>query len=382
MSVNSFKLGELIELVDCRNSDGLYTLDNVKGISTDKKFIDTKANMDGVSLTSYKVVSHNDFSYVADTSRRGDKIAIAYNDSESNFLISSIYTVFRVKKTDCILPEYLFMFFNRPEFDRYARFNSWGSARETFSWDDFCEIELELPKIEIQHKFVAIYTTAVNNQKCYERGLNDLKLVCDGYFDKLRHSIPLQRVGNHIEVSYEVNCHNDYSLSDVRGISTEKVFIDTKANMDGVSLSSYKIVNPHEFAYVADTSRRGDKIAIAINSGPKAVIISSIYTVFRTKSTGTLIPEFLNLFFNRHEFDRYARFNSWGSARETFDYPEMEDVMIPIPSIDIQKNIACFFSVYRQRKEINEKLIANINSLCSVLIKGSIESYEFQSVSC
>lgn len=141
MALIKYKLGQLIELCDNRNDEGKYILDDVKGISTSKELIDTKANMDGVSLLSYKVVQHGEFAYVADTSRRGDKIAIAFNTAEKAALISSIYTVFRVTRVDILLSDYLFMYFNRPEFDRYARFNSWGSARETFDWDTMCDID-------------------------------------------------------------------------------------------------------------------------------------------------------------------------------------------------------------------------------------------------
>ena len=118
------RLGDYIELCDERNSEGKYTLDNVQGISTDKKFISTKANMDGVSLSSYKVVERNEFVYVADTSRRGDKIALALNTNDASILVSSIYTAFRCKDDNDLLPEYLYLFLSRSEFDRYARFNS------------------------------------------------------------------------------------------------------------------------------------------------------------------------------------------------------------------------------------------------------------------
>lgn len=118
MALSKYKLGELIELRDERNSDGKFSLEDVKGISTGKEFIETKANMDGVSLDSYKVVNCWEFSYVADTSRRGEKIAVAFNTREKPILISSIYTVFQVSRTDLLLSDYLFMYFNRPEFDR------------------------------------------------------------------------------------------------------------------------------------------------------------------------------------------------------------------------------------------------------------------------
>ena len=186
MGLKKYKLGELIEITDERNYSGKYSLDSVKGISTEKCFIDTKANMDGVSLDSYKVVNHGEFSYVPDTSRRGDKIALAFNSSIGSVLISSIYTTFRICRDDLLLPEYLYMFFNRPEFDRYSRFNSWGSARETFSWEDFCDIDITLPSIEQQRKYVDVYLSLQNNLAAYQSKVEELKMVCDGYFDKAK----------------------------------------------------------------------------------------------------------------------------------------------------------------------------------------------------
>lgn len=155
--MKKYKLGELVELTDERNSMGRYSLEDVKGISTEKNFIETKANMDGVSLDSYKVVNYGEFAYVPDTSRRGDKIALAFNSDSNSILISSIYTTFKCKRNDVLSPLFLFMFFNRPEFDRYSRFNSWGSARETFSWEDLCDIDITLPSIEQQRKYVDVY---------------------------------------------------------------------------------------------------------------------------------------------------------------------------------------------------------------------------------
>lgn len=90
------------------------------------------------------------------------------------------------------------MYFNRPEFDRYARFNSWGSARETFDWDIMCDIDIELPDITVQQKYVDIYKSMVANQQSYERGLEDLKLVCDGYIEDLRRKMPSEEIGKYI----------------------------------------------------------------------------------------------------------------------------------------------------------------------------------------
>lgn len=373
MGLTKYKLGELIEQSGERNYDNKYTADDIRGISTEKAFIGTKANMDGVSVTSYKVVKEDEFAYVADTSRRGDKIAVAYNNDCKEILISSIYTVFFVKRKDLLLSDYLFMFFNRPEFDRYSRFNSWGSARETFGWEDMCDIDIELPSLQIQQKYVDVYYAMLTNQQSYERGLDDLRIVCEGYLDNLRVKLPYKRIGDYIELSENKNESNEYNLDNVRGVSIEKRFIETKADMKNVELRPYYIVKPNEFAYVTVTSRNGGKISIAFNDTMETYICSSSYIVFRCRDENKLLPRYLRIYFERSEFNRYARFHSWGSARETFDYTEMKEVCIPIPDISVQRAIADIFESYTNRRAINEKLKSQIKDICSILIKGSIE---------
>lgn len=157
MELIKYKLGELLELCDERNSNNYYSLKDVKGISIKKHFIETKADMTGVSLSPYILVRPDSFAYVTVTSRNGEKITIAHNTSQNTYIVSSSYVVFRVSHPEIVSSDYLFMFFNRPEFDRYARFNSWGSARETFSWEDLCDTPITLPSLETQKKFASLY---------------------------------------------------------------------------------------------------------------------------------------------------------------------------------------------------------------------------------
>ena len=372
MGLKKYKLGELVELTDERNSMGRYSLEDVKGISTEKNFIETKANMDGVSLDSYKVVNYGEFAYVPDTSRRGDKIALAFNSDSNSILISSIYTTFKCKRNDVLSPVFLFMFFNRPEFDRYSRFNSWGSARETFSWDDFCDIDITLPSITQQRKYVDVYLALQNNLAAYQSKVEELKLVCDGYLDKLKIENEKLKIGEFIEMCDERNSEGIYTLKNLRGVSIEKKFIDTKADMAGVSLAPYIVVKPDFFVFVPVTSRNGEKITLAINDSKDTYIVSSAYTVFKVQDTNKLLPEYLFMFFNRPEFDRYARFNSWGSAREVFTMDDMNDVEIPIPDISVQREIVNIHKCYIERQRIAEALKEQLKNICPVLIRGSL----------
>lgn len=364
------KLGIYIKQSDLRNTDDKYGEDDVVGISTQKMMIHTKADLMGVKLSSYKLVPPRHFAYVSDTSRRGDKMSLCYNSTENTYIVSSISTVFYVSDTEKLNPEYLFMYFNRPEFDRYSRFNSWGSARETFSWEDMCDIDIDLPSIEIQQKYVDVYNAMLTNQKSYERGLDDLKLTCDAYIEDLRRKMPCEPISPYIA---QTNTKNELE-EDLpnRAVSNTKVFVDAKdAIVSGVDTKNYLIVELGDFAYNTVTTRNADKLSIALNREHRC-LVSPLYTTFRVIDD-KLLPEYLSLWFNRSEYDRFSRFNSWGSARELFTFNTLSETMIPIPEKSVQKSIASIYDIYFERKSINEKLKAQIKDICPILIKGSIE---------
>jgi type I restriction enzyme S subunit len=366
------RLGDYIEQCDERAGDD-FTVDDVIGISNVKSLIPTKADMKDVSLAPYKILKPNEFCYVTVTSRNGGKISLAMNNTAKLYIVSSSYLVFCSKDENILLPEYLFMLLNRAEFDRYARFHSWGSARETFDWSEMCRIEIPLPDIEVQRELVATYNGLKALAEQNEALLPRLSAACHAYIVDCRAKYPAVPLGEYIEQCDE-RAGDNFTVDDVIGISTDKNFIATKANMDGVSLKSYKVVQPHEFAYVADTSRRGDKIALALNTTEKPVLISSIYTAFRSKDTDRLLPGYLLLLLNRTEFDRYTRFNSWGSARETFDWSEMCRVEIPVPPIEIQKAIVEVFSCSERAKQIASKARARMKNLCPALVQRAANS--------
>ena len=367
--MKKYKLGELISLCDERNSDNKYTLSDVKGISIKKEFIETKADMAGVSLTPYILVRPDSFAYVTVTSRNGEKITLAHNTSKKSYIVSSSYVVFRVCEPDVLLSDYLFMFFNRPEFDRYSRFNSWGSARETFSWEDFCDIDITLPSIEQQRKYVNVYLALQNNLAAYQSKVEELKLVCDGYIEELRRKMPCKKIGEYIVESSTKNSNN--KIKEVRSVSVTKEFKLTNAKVNKNELRNYLIVRPKEIAFVQTTGNE-KVLAFAYNDYDYPVVVSSVDKVFGSKDEDTLDLQYLSLFLSRKEFDRYARFNSWGSAREVFTMDDMNDVEIPIPDISVQREIVNIHKCYVERQRIAEALKEQLKNICPVLIRGSL----------
>ena len=176
MSTEYKKLGQYIRTVDIRNTD-LVSM-NLLGVSVKKQFITSIANTVGTDFKKYKVVKKGQFTYIPDTSRRGDKIGIALLENYEIGIVSNIYIVFEIIDTNQLMPEYLMLWFSRPEFDRYARFKSHGSVREIFDWDEMCNVELPVPDIEKQRKIVKAYQT-ITDRIALKQKIND-NLIATG----------------------------------------------------------------------------------------------------------------------------------------------------------------------------------------------------------
>lgn len=187
MASNYKRIGNYIRQVDVRNTDARLGEEDLYGLSVYKEFIPTHANLVGVKFNGYKIVAPGQFTYIPDTSRRGDKIAIGLNGFGKDIIVSSVYTVFEIYKPDELNAEYLMMLFRNPEYDRFARYNSWGSAREVFSWEDFCDSELYIPDIEEQKKIVKQYNTITERIRLLNSINENLyKLCMTGYKDLIK----------------------------------------------------------------------------------------------------------------------------------------------------------------------------------------------------
>lgn len=362
------RLGNYIRLVDKRNTEGAVT--NLLGINIHKNFMPSVANVSGSDLSKYKIIRKGQFAYSAMQVGRDETVRVALYPYNEPAIISPAYLVFEVIDKNEVFPEFLMLWFHRPESDRFGWFISDSSVRASLEWERFCEIEIPIPDIDEQKKYVALYKGLLNNQKAYEKSLDDLQLICDTKIQDLINKSELKTLGEYIQQSDERN--TDLRIDNLLGISVNKVFIPSKSNKENLNLSNYKVVRPRQFGYVTVTSRNGEKISIALLDGEPG-LVSATYIVFEVIDKEILLPEYLYLYFQRPEFDRYARFNSWGSARETFDWDEMCRVKLPIPNIEVQKSIVTIYNTLQTRKRINELLKNIIQPLCPVLMKGVMD---------
>ena len=371
MALTKCKLGAYIELHGETNASLIFGSDDVRGVNNLKLLMPTKADINGRDLSKFQIVYPGEFVFNHRTSRNGSKFSIAYNDGEKAVICTEDYVVFRIKEDakQVLAAEWLYMFFNRSEFDRYVITNSWGSSTEFYNWEDLCEVELDLPPFPIQQKYVNIYRSMVANQQSYERGLEDLKLVCDGYIEDLRRKMPCRKIGPYIRPCNEKN--NDNSIKLFQGITVDHVFTDPKRIAEDTENGS--IVRTGQFAFNKVMKAHNTKLPIALREGPDCVVSSS-YQVFEVINTDQLLPKYLLLWMNRAETQRYAGFISFGTTRDIFSFEDMGEISIPIPDIKIQENIVDIFSVYQIRYDINEQLKAQIKDICPILIRGSLEN--------
>ena len=361
-----FRLGALIEQVSIRC--GIKNHKNISGINIQKRFM--HSNNSASDTSKYKIVEHNQFACNLMHVGRDGKIPIAINADNEEIVVSPAYNVFEVINNQVVDVHYLNMVFTSTEFDRYAWFCTDASIRGNLDWERFLDIEIDLPPLHIQEKYVAVYQAMLANQKAYENGLEDLKLVCDATIEKLRRELPSEAIGKYIERQNERN--TDDANKNVLGLSTKKEFREPSSKVNKSKLTSYKIVEENWFAYVPTTDT-WKVFAFGLNKGNGQGIVSPIYEVFSIIDETQLKTEYLAMWFKREEFDRFVRFNSWGSARENFSFGDLTEVEIPIPDIHVQQSIVDIYNAYITRKDINERLKQQIKEICPILIAGAIK---------
>ena len=368
MGLSKYKIGDFIEPYSKRSGIPNLLPEQVSGINIDKEFFEP-AKQVGEDTSSYKEVPPNYFACNLMHVGRDCSLPIAMNHSKYNKYVSPAYSVFKIKDEGMVLKDFFFILLKSSEKDRYFAFHTDSSIRQGLPWEDFCDIDITLPSIEQQRKYVDVYLALQNNLAAYQSKVEELKLVCDGYIEELRKKMPLKEIGTFITESIIKNTDN--SIKEVRSVSVTKEFKLTNAKVNKSELSNYLVVKPKEIAFVQTTGNE-KVLAYAYNDYEYPVVVSSVDKVFASKDENVLDLQYLSLFLSRKEFDRYARFNSWGSAREVFTMEDMNNVAIPIPDISIQREIVNIHKCYIERQRIAAQLKEQLNQLCPILIKGSL----------
>ena len=367
MGLNKYKIGQLIKIVDERNSYGIH---DFYGININKEFMPTVANTGSLDESKYKVVRKTRFVFSGMQTGRDECIRISMYLNNKPIIVSPAYTTFEIKDTNIVLPTYFFMIFLSKEKDRLGWFYSDGSIRSNLDWDRFCGIELDLPDLPTQQKYVDLYLAMLANQQSYEQGLEDLKITFDVLTDKVKHTSARKPIR---DILAEVDYRNDTGeVINVQGINISKQFMPSLADTNGVDLKKYKLVQKGQFAYSGMQTGRDECIRISLYSGNDPIIISPAYTVFEIKDK-TVRPEYIMIWFSRKESDRRGWFMSDSSIRTNLDLDRFYEIEMPIPDEKMQRAIVDIFTVYTTRRSIVEKLKAQIKDICPILIRGSLE---------
>ncbi len=365
MALNRVRFGDYIKLVKEKCGISNLTPNDVSGINRDKEFFEPSKQV-GSDTSSYKIVPPNCFACNIMHVGRDVVLPIALNTSNKNKIVSSAYIVFEWTGEKVLLKEYLFIMLKSNEKDRYFWFHCDSSVRDGMDWDAFCDIELEVPSIEIQKKYVAIYEGLLANLRSYEKGLDDLKLVCDGYIEELRRNYKPEKLYNYIEQYKTIN--KDLKVQKLAGLIGGKIKEARKSSGQD-NLSKFQVVYPNTIVYPPPHFGEVGTIGI-VEDVP--VLLSPMYVSFKAKDETNVNMHYVLLWCYRNEFKRYAFFASCDSIRDTFDFEKLSDYAIPVPPKKIQDSIVSVYIEMEKRKTYLDALKHQIISICPVLIRGSI----------
>jgi len=374
--MNKIKLEELIEISTEINSSGEFGLPDIRGVANTKGFIPTKANMEGRSLLSFSIIRPRSFAFNRRTTRNGERLGLGFNDTKTSFICTEDYIVFKVKKEkeNVLLPEFLFLFFLRDEFDRYVRWDSWGSATEFFNWENMCQVQISLPNLEEQKAYVASWQGLKELVSQNETLIQQLESVCHDFVIDCKYKYQKVRLGDWIEEYNERNNSNIYGKEKVVGINIEKSFIPTVADLQSTDISNYKIVPKGCFACNLMHVGRDVRIPVAYNDEEEHKIVSPAYFTFKIKERTRVLPDYLLLVFKRGEFDRLCWFSTDSSIRGNLPWSRFCDVEIPFPPVEIQRSIETVVHCLLEADRIVQKTREMMKTICPALVQKAAHS--------
>lgn len=359
MKSNYKRLGDYIRQVDVRNKD--LAVDNLLGLSIAKQFIPSIANTVGTDMSSYKIVTPRQFGYVPVTSRNGDKITIALYTGETKCIISQAYTVFEVTDEDKLLPEYLMMWFRRPEFDRFARFKSHGSAREVFEWDEMCEVLLPVPPIEEQREIVAEYQAVERRIENNRRLIATLESTAQTIYRRMfvdnidPENLPQGwHMGSVIE------------LSDLRvGGDKPSIISDIKSEKCQIPIFSNGIENDGLYGFTNKASIEANSFTISARGtiGKCFLRFSPYCSIVRLIS---VIPHNPDTLFYQYHFFTNHQIEGDGSVQNQLTAPFLSSEKMLLPPIEKMTKFATLAApLYRgiERLKSESLLLLNLQEL-------------------
>ena len=371
-SVKWVRLGDYIEQCDKRNTDLRYDISDVMGMTITKEIISTKANLEGNDLSKFKIVDPGEFVFNPRT--HGKRIGLGLNNTNKAFLISWNNIAFRIAYKDKLLPNYLYLYFNRDEWDRYACFNSWGSSTEVFTWNELCRMEIPLPSVAEQQKVVNVWRAFREIKEQNEAKAAPLMQLCQSYIQEIRkkNNVRNYRIGNAIEVIDKTN--KDSSPYEVLGLNNNKMFMPTVASMDTINTSKYKIIRKGEFAFSGMQTGRDKCIRIALYDEDIPALISPAYTTFILDKEEPILPEYFMMIFKNPEMDRLGWFYSDSSVRANLDWNRFIDIEIPLPLIEVQQAIVNIYKCANEARQIAEEADRLSREVCPALLQHVIHS--------
>ena len=362
------RLGDYIEQFrqKCANNKAI-----VSGVDINKRFIPTRANLDGTDISGYYLVPPTFFACNLMHIGRDERIPIAYNDTDKDLVVTSAYYVFHIKQDKCdeILNEYLYIIFSNKEIDRLTWFYTDSSIRGNLKENRFLDIKMPLPSVAEQQKVVNTWRAFREIKEQNEAKAAPLMQLCQSYIQELKHKYPMQEIGPYLQFFKEKNKDNEIKLE--QGINIAKEFITPqRSNSD---LSSRIKVRTGQFAYC--TQLNNENVAISLRVGPDCVV-SPVYEVFEIKKEykHILNSEYLLLWLIRKEFGRYVYWSSVGSAYEFLRYDNLYSYKIPLPPIEVQQAIVNIYKCANEAKQIAEEADRLSHEVCPALLQHVIHS--------
>ena len=367
-NVKWVRLGDYISSRRENNSSLKYGIDLIEGVNSDGEFQPTKALTDNINLKPYKVVRHGDIVYNPSRLNIG---SLAYRTGDM-CIVSHLYQVFYIKEKyqSRLSAEFLTLYLRRSEFYRYVDYDNFGSQRAEYNLRKLSELLIPLPSPDGQQKVVNAWKAFREIKEQNEAKAAPLMQVCQSYIQELKHKYPKQEIGLYIHRIDERN--SDNQIKEVRSVSVSKYFNETNAKVDKNNLSNYKIVRENQISFVQTTGNE-KCLCAAINHLGFPIVVTSVNEVFETDEK-YLLADYLHLIFRRAETDRYVRFNSWGSARETFTWEDMIRFSIPLPPIEIQRAIVNIYKCANEAKQIAEEADRLSREVCPALLQHVIHS--------